>query len=218
MGSSFLKLENVSKRYPGYNVISGVNCTLESPGLYLILGANGSGKSTLLKICSGTISPDGGSVTYGPSNPTTRSFQHESGLYSELSVFENLDFFRGIFGLPKNELSQAMVYWGLSDIEDRLVSDLSKGQTARVALARTFMGDADIYLLDEPSAALDDIFTEKLRSMISIKKSTSLILVSTHDLARFEGLFLYAAVIVDSSLSAMQSFVEAKQSYIRGNR
>ncbi len=131
-----------------------------------ITGPNGSGKTTLMRSICGLTRAERGEIFWrgarvdGPVIPFLSEILylgHENGLKLELSAVENLRALMGIAGRPKNvSPEQGLARLGLGDLARRPVRTLSSGQRRRVALARTTLVDASLWLFDEPFTALDD--------------------------------------------------------------
>ena len=120
---------------------------------------------------------------------------HQLMLYGELTVAENLRLFAEVVGTP-GAVEEGIQSWGLSAHRDVAVNRLSKGLGARVSLARAFAGKRSLYILDEPSSALDDKTTRELCRVISQKSSEGAgIIVATHDLARLSSVATRALVL-----------------------
>lgn len=137
------------------------------PGEALILtGKNGSGKSTLLRVVAGLLRPEKGSVTVsdspaGESRPAAEASHylgHRNAMKTELTVAENLDFWRSFLssgmrtGLGTEEAAEAV---GLSGITHLPFGYLSAGQQRRFAFAKLLVSHRPVWILDEPTAALD---------------------------------------------------------------
>jgi ABC-type multidrug transport system ATPase subunit len=153
------------------------------------LGANGAGKSTLLRIFAGLARADKGRVIN--SFPGAIGFlSHHLFLYGRLTVQENLNLFSSLSG--GSSVEEVISHWGLQSHASTLVSDLSKGNQSRVALARTFMGNPFVRLLDEPSSHLDDrgiqLLVDGLRETHSALSGRALTIVATHDIHRLGSL------------------------------
>jgi len=143
------------------------NFSLETNGVYALLGRSGSGKSTLLNIISGFQAPDSGDVRWNEQSlvslapaerPVTTLFQ-QNNLFSHLTVFQNVGL--GIDpGLKLNpekraNVSRVLTQVGLNNHEDTSPVRLSGGEQQRVALARCLLRKKPVLLLDEPFSALD---------------------------------------------------------------
>lgn len=177
MSNSSLKLEKIKLIFAGEARLD-INELLVQPGQkVLVLGANGAGKTSLLNIISGANSPSQGTIN----NPMVTSyFAHQPMLYPALRVSEQLDFWGAVLGIPKNTLASEAEYWRLSDLMNKLPSQLSRGEQARVALARTFASRSDLLLLDEPTTALDQEQLGKLYQRIKADDRT--IIASSHNI------------------------------------
>jgi phospholipid/cholesterol/gamma-HCH transport system ATP-binding protein len=185
-----------------------------------ILGGSGSGKSTLLKLIGGQLRPEAGSITVEGRNVHQLSsdelyklrldmgmmFQ-TSGLFSDLSVYENIAFpIRENFKLPE-EVVRRMVLMklnavGLRGARDMRPGDLSGGMTRRVALARAIATDPKLLMYDEPFAGLDPIslnqIVELIRSLNEALGLTSIVV--TYDVQEALKVAEYVYVINDGAV------------------
>ena len=171
-----LVLRNVGKRYGQKWAIEDVSLTINEAELALIVGPNGAGKSTLLKVIAGVVEPTRGEVSLfrenmAPQNSEARRrlgvLLHESFLYDELTVRENLEFFHSMYGHDK-----ALDGWEIVeslDIDKVLsskASELSHGWRKRVDIARALIHHPKIVLFDELFSGLDrsgcQLLTEKV--------------------------------------------------------
>ncbi len=135
-----------------------------SPGqLVHLRGPNGAGKTSLLRILAGLSQPDSGSVQWNE-QPLFGEFErrliylgHKAGLSGGLSAIENLSFWCAQHQVKASEakLFTTLEALGLVGLEEIPVQLLSAGQQRRVALARLWLKDADVWILDEPFTALD---------------------------------------------------------------
>lgn len=144
-------------------------------GITGLFGPNGSGKSTLLRVIAGLQRPTSGSVAVEGQPPSLRdeSFRrrigysgHAAGLYSRLTVAENLELFAGLYGAPAARVDDALAAVGLSGRASTYAGDLSAGLKRRASVARAIVHDPDVLLLDEPYANLDDDASEMLSTAV----------------------------------------------------
>ena len=159
-----------------------------SPGQAAELrGPNGAGKSTLLMIVAGVVRPAAGSVSIEGSDPEGRTetdigyFAHRPAIKARLTVAENLRFWAALNGNPPESIGPALETVGLAPIADLDAGHLSAGQTRRLALARLIVADRSIWLMDEPTAALDAQGEALVASLIDAHLDRGgLVLAATH--------------------------------------
>jgi heme exporter protein A len=155
-------VENLACRRGGRLVFEGLSFRLESGEALVVTGRNGAGKSTLLAAIGGTITPSAGRIvaeTDGPEDTPLverlHAVGHRDGLKAALTARENLAFCRALFGTPALLPEEALERAGLAHAAGLPVAYLSAGQRRRVALARLLVAHRPLWLLDEPTAALD---------------------------------------------------------------
>jgi phospholipid/cholesterol/gamma-HCH transport system ATP-binding protein len=184
MTQNAVEVADLHFSYGDLQIFRGLSLAIPRGRVVAILGGSGSGKSTLLKLIGGQLSPERGSVTVEGRNVHWLSsdelyrlrlgmgmmFQ-TSGLFSDLSVYENIAFpIRENFRLPE-ELVRRMVLMklhavGLRGARDMMPNDLSGGMTRRVALARAIATDPKLLMYDEPFAGLDPISLNQIGELI----------------------------------------------------
>jgi heme exporter protein A len=143
----------------GRLVFSGLSFTARPGALFAVTGANGSGKSSLLRLLAGLLRPDGGQVRFdgnGEVEGLAHYFGHADGLKNALSLGETLAFWTAVYGgAVAIDAAEAAGQVGLGHALDLPVGVLSAGQRRRAGLARLLLAPRPLWLLDEPSAALD---------------------------------------------------------------
>jgi heme exporter protein A len=149
----------------------------------LIRGPNGAGKSSLLLVLAGILRPDGGQIAWGVGEPLpVHIIGHSSAVKSALSVGENLEFWRQINGPSGIGVSAALERVGLGGLDDIEAGHLSAGQTKRLALARLLVTTRKVWLLDEPTAALDAAGAELVGQLLKEHATAGGgAIVATHD-------------------------------------
>jgi heme exporter protein A len=127
---------------------------LKSGNVLLLRGPNGVGKSTLLLALAGIVRPDGGTIA-GAERTELHLLNYQSGLKGRLTVSENLEFWQAMNGTSGPTVEAALDAVGIGGLGMLEAGYLSSGQLRRLSLARLLVSARPIWLLDEPSAALD---------------------------------------------------------------
>lgn len=147
-----LRIENLSFSYENKKIFDRFSLELQKGERLAVMGESGSGKTTLLRLLSGLVAPQSGRIE-SDFMPPAVVFQ-EPRLFPHLSVRENL---RVVMAKPDDDkIDELLALVELSEEADAYPSELSGGMQSRVALARALLFGSDLYLLDEPFAALDD--------------------------------------------------------------
>jgi len=195
MGNFAAKVSGLSVTRGGNQILSDLNFEIAPGELVALVGSSGAGKSTLLQALAGLIQPTSGQIEiHGAGKIDTAIAFQDSVLLPWLSVQENVEFgfeFAAIseaVSLSKAELreksSALLERFGIGDLADRKVSELSGGQAQRVGIARAAIVDPNLLLLDEPFSAVDAVTRKSLQRWIkSIVSELSLTAVLvTHDI------------------------------------
>ena len=177
-----IKANNLSKSFNGNRIFSGININLEKSKVLGVVGNNGSGKTTLLKIVAGIINSDTGEINLNE-NIKLDFLGHESMLYQNFSISENIDFFSNISGFrisseSQNEIEKAL---GLKNISGKKISELSYGQRKKASMLRSLMSDPELLILDEPFSNLDSDSTDSFISILkTLQESGKSIIISSN--------------------------------------
>jgi heme exporter protein A len=161
-----LEVKDIACERGDHRLFTGLSFTLSAGELMQIQGANGSGKTTLLRTLCGFVQPVQGKVLWGGQDIDEWDdayhaemcyLGHLNAIKDELSALENLQMSAGLAGYSVSEQQAvaALRRMGLNRREHLPVRVLSQGQRRRVALARLLIGDAHLWILDEPLTALD---------------------------------------------------------------
>jgi putative spermidine/putrescine transport system ATP-binding protein len=190
-----LRAHRLSKQYGAVTALQPIDLTVATGELLTVLGPSGSGKTTLLQIVSGLVEPSGGSIfidgvdhTHTPVHRRDIGMVFQSyALFPHLTVEENVGFPLRMRRRPAAEVRRrvgdALALVQLGNFGQRLPRELSGGQQQRVALARCFVYQPSIILMDEPLGALDRKLREHM--LIEIKRlhrdTGATIIYVTHD-------------------------------------
>lgn len=188
-----LNAENLAARRGEDLIFTNISFSLEKGSALILTGRNGSGKSTLLRVVAGFLRPEEGQVKWlsETADPDARASEachylgHRNGMKAELSVAENLVFWKDFFGdFPGGRgisLDAAAEAVGLGDILHLPFGYLSAGQQRRMAFARLLVSYRPVWILDEPTAALDtgaeEIFARLIRRHLD---DGGMLLAATH--------------------------------------
>ncbi len=203
-----LKIENLSKSYQLKNerikILSDLNLDVKTGEVVAILGSSGSGKSTLLSLISGLDKPDEGRILIRDTDfsklnaKETISFRarnigivfQQFHLVSHLNAFENVSLPLEILGQKINEkkIAGLLESVGLSHRHDHLPSELSGGESQRLAIARALITEPALLLADEPSGNLDTETGKKVMKTFfdQVRNHKTTTVLVTHDIALSE--------------------------------
>jgi multiple sugar transport system ATP-binding protein len=190
-----LELKSVHKSFQSLEVIHGIDLTVEDGSFTVFVGPSGCGKSTLLRIIAGLEELTSGEVHIGDIRcdhllPSARGMAmvfQSYALYPHMSVYENLRFGLVNQKIPKPEIDarirRAADILRISELLARRPSQLSGGQSQRVAIGRAIVKEPDAFLFDEPLSNLDAELRVKMRSEIVglHRRLKSTMVYVTHD-------------------------------------
>jgi heme exporter protein A len=173
-----LEARGLIRSYGAVRALRGVDLTLTPGEVLLILGPNGAGKSTLLRTLAGLLRPQAGTVavmgrTLAGDDPAARApiglLSHQSLLYDELSLLENLVLVARLYGMPEpsERAREVLAAQGLGDRAGDRPRQLSRGMLQRAAIARALLHDPRLLLLDEPFTGLDAVAGDRLRQLLA---------------------------------------------------
>jgi len=200
-----VKVDGVWKFYGDYPALRNVNLAAERGDCLAMIGRNGAGKTTLLRTIAGFSRPGKGSIEIFGTTPrealTRRSMGfigHGISVYDELSALENLTLYGKLYQLP--DPHKAAMYWlertGLERVKNGLVREFSRGMRQRLAVARAFLHEPRVLLLDEPFTALDDRAIAVLQTLLREALDTGkTIVMSTHQLREALELATHVALL-----------------------
>jgi heme ABC exporter ATP-binding subunit CcmA len=204
-------VSSVWKFYGDYPALKNINLETLPGSCLALIGRNGAGKTTLLRTIAGFSRPGKGSISIfggGPREAVTRRSMgyigHGISVYDELSALENLLLYARLYGLP--DPHRSAMEWlertGLQRVKDGLVREFSRGMRQRLAVARAFLHEPKVLLLDEPFTALDDraiaVLQTVLREALAAGKT---IVMSTHQLREALELATHVALLNRGSVA-----------------
>lgn len=204
---SVLQVENLTKTFTSgiwpfkkssiYTAVNHISFQLNAGEILGFLGPNGAGKTTTIQMLLGTLTPTSGSIQYFGKDfvyhrrAILKKIGYASGydkLPARLTVIENLDIIGRIYGLThlyrQQKIARLLQVFRLWELRNRPAGGLSAGQMTRLMLAKAFIADPEIVLLDEPTASLDPDVAQEVRHFIMEQRihHGTAILITSHNM------------------------------------
>ncbi|MBI4462546.1 MAG: heme ABC exporter ATP-binding protein CcmA [Acidobacteria bacterium] len=187
-------LRQLSKHFDRFTALDRLELAVEPGEFVVVLGRNGAGKTTLLQVLALLLQPSEGELLYdgrpadrlGPAFRRRLGFVgHESFLYDELTVEENLLFYARLYALAgaRERVAEVLAEMGLEHRTASLTRHLSRGLKQRLALARAWLHRPDLLLLDEPATGLDAPTRDRMHAWLAqCHRQGRTVILSSHDL------------------------------------
>ena len=210
-----LELNDVSSGYNRQIVLHNISFEVQEPSIYVVLGPNGAGKTTLFRTIAGVLEPYNGRILLDNQNLTTSGrartrigyLSQYNAMPEEMTVYNALKFYSDIEGGNPDEVIDLL---NLDQLKDKRFSDLSQGQKKRAAIARVFLGERDLYLLDEPTSNLDPSISKEIRDIIVKLSKDKMILYSSHNLYEATDIGTYLILIKNGSVTMLDRISNIK--------
>ena len=221
-----IKAENITKIFGDFTAVDHISFEVKKGEIFGFLGANGAGKTTAMRIFSGLSIPSSGSATvagfdvYKQTEMIKKNIGYMSqkfSLYHNLTVKENLNFFGGIYGIPRKELKikgdLLIKELGLENEKNKLVSELPLGWKQKLAFSVAIFHEPQIVFLDEPTGGVDPVTRRQFWKMIYEASDRGItIFVTTHYMDEAE----YCdriSIMVDGKIAALDTPSNLKKHY-----
>jgi heme ABC exporter ATP-binding subunit CcmA len=186
---TLMEISGIKKYFHSRPALNGIDLGIREGESVTIFGPNGAGKTTLIKILSGIMAPGEGKISFNgnssESDMKSHIFYlgHKNSLYNSLTVSENMDFMNRLFSRNNGtqRIETVLREHGLWERRNDPVNELSQGLKRRVAIARGFITDPKILIMDEPFTGLDMkwrwLVLEKIKEL---KESGKSLVLATH--------------------------------------
>jgi ABC-2 type transport system ATP-binding protein len=202
-----ISCRSVNAGYLGNTVLHDVSFKIDEPAIYVVLGPNGAGKTTLFRTLAGILRPSQGEVFIGE-EPIDRQasrdhlhyLSHMDGIPDGLRVREALEFYAVVENASTADVDRVMDLLGIQELNGRYLSQLSAGQKKRVSIARVFLREREIYLLDEPTTSLDPKLAREIRTLILDLSREKIVLYSSHNLFEAREIGRFVLVVNEGRL------------------
>lgn len=191
-----IEVKHLTKRYGDHNAIEDLSFTVDDGQIYGFLGPNGAGKSTTMNIMTGYLAPTSGEVLINghdildeplEARKTIGYLPEIPPVYPDMTVGEYLNFVVELKKVPKAErkaqVAEAMKELALTEMENRLIKNLSKGYRQRVGFAQALLGNPETLILDEPTVGLDPKQILEIRELIKHLGKKHTVILSSHILS-----------------------------------
>jgi len=194
MKRKMIEVRGLAKYFGRFSALRGLDLCVGAGEFIALFGRNGAGKTTLLRIVAGLSRPSSGRVEIHPGRAVVPRhlrgsigyLSHNTSLYMDLTAVENLRFYARLMDLPADDevLMRRISQVGLSGREREPVRNYSRGMQQRLAIARAFLHDPDILLLDEPFTGLDQAGSAFLKNyLLSAHSRGKTCMMAIHDAA-----------------------------------
>ena len=224
--SHAIDVRGLGRRFGSFEAVKDLSFSVEQGEIFGFLGANGAGKSTTIRMLCGLLTPTTGTALVGGidvgKNPegVKRIIGYMSqrfSLYEALTVNQNIRFFGGIYGIPKDRLEARRAFVlemaGLKGRENTLTGDLPGGWRQRLALGCAILHEPKIVFLDEPTGGVDPLSRRRFWDLIGdLSRQGVTVLVTTHYLDEAEHCHRIA-IIQAGQLAALGTATELKQAF-----
>ena len=219
-----IQVENLVKRYGNHTAVDGLSFTVEKGQIYGFLGPNGAGKSTTMNIMTGYIAASSGTVLIDGHDILKEPLKAKKcigylpeipPLYTDMTVWEYLLFVAELKKVPGKErmdhVEEIVEKIKLTQVEDRLIKNLSKGYKQRVGLAQALIGYPEVIILDEPMVGLDPKQIIEMRDLIKGLAKEHTIILSSHILSEVSAICDHIMIIAKGKLVASGSPEELQE-------
>jgi len=219
-----IDIRNVTKKFRGKPVVDQLNLQIPRGAIYALLGDNGAGKTTTIRMLTGLLKPDDGAAFVLGQNcwKSAVALRHKIGYVPERPRFydwmtiADIGWFSA--GFHRAEYLDNYQQW-LEKFQldpKASLSQVSKGQYAKVGLALSLAADPEVLILDEPTSGLDLLVRrEFLRSMVALAADGRTILISSHQIAEIERVASHAAFLSKGQLLLAGSLDEIRARLVR---
>ena len=221
-----IEVKGLTKKYGDHYAINHIDFKVERGHIYGFLGPNGAGKSTTMNIITGCLAATEGTVTIDGHDIYDEPIEAKRGigylpeippLYVEMTPYEYLDFVARAKGVDKGLIDEkielVMRETGITDMQDRLIKNLSKGYRQRVGIAQAMLGDPEVIILDEPTVGLDPKQIIEIRDLIKRLGAEHTVILSSHILSEISAVCDYVIIIARGRVVAQDSLENLARHY-----
>ena len=224
-----IELKNVTKKYGKFTALEDISFSIDQGQIVGLLGPNGAGKSTTMSIITGYIEPTEGEVMVGNYNMEKKQnkakaqigyMPENTPLYTELTPKEFITYMAELKRTPrrdkKQQVKQILEETGLTNVQNKLIRNLSRGYKQRVSLAAALVGNPKVLILDEPTVGLDPKQITEIRNLIRSLGKNHTVILSSHILSEVAQICEKVIIINKGKIVAIDS-PENLENKVKGN-
>ena len=225
-----IEVKNVTKKYGKFTAVDNITFTINEGEIIGLLGPNGAGKSTTMNMLTGFIEQtqgeiivDGYDMLKKPKKAKKEIGYMPEGvpLYTDLTVKEFVTYMAEIKNVDKKQrkekVQKIMDQTGISEVEKKLIKNLSRGYKQRVSMAGALVGDPKILILDEPTVGLDPKQIAEIRNLIKELGKTHTIILSSHILSEVSQICNKVIIINKGKIIAIDTPENLEQKVLNKN-
>lgn len=212
-----IEVKNVKKKYKKVKALDDVSFNIEEGNITCILGVNGVGKSTILKAIAGLVKPNSGEILIDGEKFNQQTYNKLAFVpdidihFNHLNIKETFDFMKLFYKNWDEERAYEMLrMFSLTD--DKKISELSKGNKARVKIIIGFAQRAKYILLDEPFSGIDIFKREEfIKAMLTFMEDDESIVITTHEIDEIEQIVDDVIILNNGKIEQIFNAEEVRQ-------
>lgn len=225
-----IEVKNVTKKYGDFIAIENINFNIKEGEIVGLLGPNGAGKSTTMNMLTGFIEPTEGEIVIDGYNMEKKPLKAKKQigympegvpLYTDLTVKEFINYMADLKMVAKKDkkenIKKVIEQTNLSDVQNKLIKNLSRGYKQRVSMAGALVGEPKILILDEPTVGLDPKQITEIRTLIKSLGKDHTIILSSHILSEVSQICEKVIIINKGNIVAIASPKELEEKVRREN-
>ncbi len=223
MAGNAIDIHDLTKEFGQVKALDQVSFSVPRGGVFGLLGPNGAGKTTLFSLVAGFLKPTAGKIEVLDIDVEEISelrgrlsiLPQDAQFASNVPILEQVIFLAQLSGRTRAEAEQdaadALAIVGLADSAKKSARTLSHGMYKRLGIAQAFLGSPEVILLDEPTAGLDPASAAAMRDLIESLRSSSTLIVSSHNLAEIQKMCDMVAILDNGRLVECSSVKDITQ-------
>ena len=225
-----IQVENITKKYGNFTAVDGISFEIDEGEIVGFLGPNGAGKSTTMNMITGFIEPsegriivDGYDISKKPKKAKKQIGYMPEGvpLYSDLTVKEFVSYMADLKGCDKKqkkeEIEKVLAETGLTEVQNKLTKNLSRGYKQRVSMAGALIGNPKVIILDEPTVGLDPKQVTEIRALIKELGKSHTVILSSHILSEVSQICNRVIIINKGKIVAIDTPENLENKVVQNN-